>query len=143
MFNEGGAIMKRSSLLFVTMLAVLLSSSSAFAGVWLELLHAPCWTGNPSNIAGDNGVIGRYRGAVDCFNKDFNGGGARTVLSIKAFQPWEYGSVFLYYDITGPFNSAAAQVSSPNELGGFFGGTTIALSPKKIYEKISGKQLNL
>lgn len=135
--------MHRRSLLLVTVLAVLMYSSNAFAGVWLELLNAPCWTGNPNDIIGDNGVIGRYRGAVDCFNKDFNGGPARTVLSIKAFQAWEYGSVFLYYDVTGPFNSPAAHVSSVNELGGFFGGTTIAVSPKKIYEKISGKPLNL
>ena len=78
-------------------------------------------------------------GSIDCFNKDFNGGVARTVLTIKAFQPWEYGFVFLYYDITGPFNRAGLTSITDNEKGGFFGGTTVAISPKKIAEKISGK----
>lgn len=114
---------------------VSLYSPAAFAGVWFELLYAPCWTGSEANIDQDNGVIGVYRGAIDCFNKDFNGGGARTILSIKAFQPWEYGTMFLYYDITGPFTSALANVSS-NEKGGFFGGITVAVSAKKVGEKL-------
>ena len=134
--------MKTRPLLLIAMLAVLLSSTHAFAGVWFELLHAPCWTGDESRIQQDNGVIGRYRGAVDCFNKDFNGGGSRTVLSIKAFQPWEYGTMFLYYDITGPFNSAVADVPSLNEKGGFFGGITVAVSARKIGEKFAGQPLD-
>jgi hypothetical protein len=133
--------MQRKPLFVAALLVSMLYSSSAFAGVWLELLYAPCWTGNESNIAQDNGVMGEYKGAIDCFNKDFNGGGARTVLSIKAFQPWEYGSVFLYYDITGPFTSALANVTS-NDKGGFFGGTTIAISAKRIAEKVGGQPLN-
>jgi hypothetical protein len=133
--------MKTRPLFLVAMLAVLLSSTNAFAGVWFELLHAPCWTGDESRIQQDNGVIGRYRGSVDCFNKDFNGGGSRTVLSIKAFQPWEYGTMFLYYDITGPFNSAVADVTA-NEKGGFFGGITVAVSAKKIGEKFAGQPLS-
>ena len=122
--------MTRKPLFLITVLAVLLSSSNAFAGVWFELLHAPCFTGNEGNIASDNGVIGRYRGSVDCFNKDFNGGGSRTTLSIMAFQAWEFGTMFMYYDITGPFNSAITNVASLNEKGGFFGGITVTLSGK-------------
>lgn len=117
-------------LLFMSILA---SASSAKAGVWLELLHAPCWTGDEKDATGQ----GEIKGSVDCYNKDFNGGASRTVLSIKAFQPWEYGSVFLYYDITGPFNNADKKLTL-NEKGGFFGGTTIAISPKKIAEKLAG-----
>ncbi len=134
--------MTRKPLYFFALLAVLLSSSNAFAGVWFELLHAPCFTGNEGNIAQDNGVMGRYRGAVDCFNKDFNGGGSRTTLSIKAFQAWEYGTMFLYYDITGPFNSAVASTTSANEKGGFFGGITLTLSGKAFGEKLMQRQLD-
>ncbi|HYO70016.1 MAG TPA: hypothetical protein VEU33_28465 [Archangium sp.] len=133
--------MTRSPLLLITLLAVLLSSSNAFAGVWFELLHAPCFTGNEGRIASDNGVIGRYRGSVDCFNKDFNGGGSRTTLSIKAFQAWEFGTMFLYYDITGPFNSAITHVASANERGGFFGGITVTLSGKFLGEKLMNQKL--
>jgi len=133
----------RKSLFFVAVLTAMLSSSSAFAGVWFELLHAPCWTGSENNIQQNDGVYGRYRGAIDCFNKDFNGGGARTVLTIKAFQPWELGTMFLYYDITGPFTPANAETLSPNEKGGFFGGITIAVSAKRVAEKITGKPFNL
>lgn len=123
-------------------LAVLLYASTASAGVWFELLHAPCLTGEEADIEENNGFMGEYKGALDCFNKDFNGGGARTLLSIKAFQPWDYGFMFLYYDITGPFNSAAADVESDNEKGGFFGGTTVGLSVKKIGEKFAGRQFD-
>ena len=129
-------------LFLVAILAVLLTSSNADAGVWFELLHAPCFTGDKDRIASDDGVIGRYRGSVDCFNEDFNGGGARTVLSIKAFQPWEFGTMFLYYDITGPFNSAVADVPTLNEKGGFFGGITLTLSGKYFSEKLLGRPLN-
>lgn len=136
--------MSRKSFFLAAVLAAALSSTNAFAGVWFELLYAPCWTGNDSNIAPgmDNGLMGEYQGAVDCFNKDFNGAGARTVLSIKAFQPWEYGTMFLYYDITGPFTSALVENATGNEKGGFFGGITLALSAKKIGEKLTGNQMN-
>jgi len=110
----------------------------ARAGVWLELLRASCFTGDEAKA---NRNTGKIPGSVDCFNKDFNGGPARTVLSIKAFQPWEYGFVFLYYDVTGPFNDASKHLTI-NEKGGFFGGTTIALSPKKIAEKLTGAPLD-
>jgi hypothetical protein len=109
-------------------------SSSARANVWLELLRAPCLTGDEADA---NTKTGEIPGSIDCFNKDFNGGAARTVLSIKAFQPWEYGFVFLYYDVTGPFNNPSRHLTL-NEKGGFFGGTTIAISPKKIAEKLAG-----
>jgi hypothetical protein len=125
--------MKRaiSVLLFLSTVAL---SSSAHAGLWLELLRAPCLTGDEAKA---DPVTGKVPGSIDCFNKDFNGGAARTVLSIKAFQTWEYGFVFLYYDITGPFNDASKKLTI-DEKGGFFGGTTIAISPKKIAEKLSG-----
>ena len=129
--------MKRN-LFIAALLAATLSSSTASAGVWFELLHAPCWTGDEADA---DAMSGEIPGAVDCFNNDFNGDGARTTFSIKAFQPWEYGSVFLYYDITGPFTNADSEVSS-NERGGFFGGTTVAVSAKKIGEKIAGTQFD-
>lgn len=125
--------MKRN-LFVAALLAVLLSSSSASAGVWFELLHAPCFTGDDADAEAN----GEIPGSIDCFNNDFNGGGARTVFSIKAFQPWEYGSVFLYYDITGPFNNPDRALTL-NERNGFFGGTTVALSAKKIGEKVAGR----
>ncbi|WP_428266832.1 hypothetical protein [Haliangium sp.] len=131
--------MKRNAI-FAVLVAILLSSSTASAGVWFELLHAPCWTGDEDDINEDNGVIGEYNGAIDCFNKDFNGEGARTLLSIKAFQAWEYGTMFLYYDITGPFTSALKGTITDNEKGGFFGGTTVTLSIKQIYDKLSGAE---
>ena len=83
--------MQRNPRFLAALLVSMLYSSSAFAGVWLELLHAPCWTGSEANLVQDDGVIGRYSGSINYFNKDFNGGGARTTLSIKAFQPWEFG----------------------------------------------------
>ena len=115
------------------LLSIATPSSPAAADVWLELLNAPCWTGDAAK-AGKNGVV---HGSIDCFNNDFNGGVERTTLSIKAFKPWEYGFVFLYYDVTGPFNDPSKHLTA-NEKGGFFGGTTIAISPKKIAEKLSG-----
>lgn len=132
--------MNRKLLFVATLLAVFLSPLNAQAGVWFELLRAPCLTGSGDNIKQNNGVIGRYSGAIDCFNKDFNGDGARTILSIKAFQAWEYGTMFLYYDVTGPFNSGIANDLNLNERGGFFGGITVTLSPKKIGEKIAGRK---
>ena len=132
--------MKRN-LIIPVFAAILLWSSSASANVWLELLHAHCWTGDKDKI----NDAGEVPGSIDCYNRDFNGNYKRTVLTIKAFQPWEYGFVFLYYDITGPRNAAQAVAPTPgakllstNELGGFFGGTTFAISPKKIAEKIAG-----
>jgi hypothetical protein len=121
-------------LLFLSIAAF---SSTARAGVWLELLRASCFTGDEDDATSQGEIFG----SIDCFNKDFNGGAARTVLSIKAFQPWEYGFVFLYYDVTGPFNNADEKITL-NEKGGFFGGTTIGISPKKIAEKIAGHQFD-
>lgn len=128
----------RRTLSLAALVATLFFSANAWAGVWFELLHAPCWTGSDDDINEDNGVIGEYNGAVDCFNKDFNGDGARTVLTIKAFQAWEYGTMFLYYDITGPF-SAASIDPNLNEKGGFFGGISVTVSPKQIAEKLRGQ----
>jgi len=125
--------MKRA-LPVVLLLLILARSSPAAAGLWLELLRAPCLTGDVKDA---NKKTGEVKGSIDCFNKDFNGGVARTVLSIKAFQPWEYGFVFLYYDVTGPFNNASRHLTL-NEKGGFFGGATFAISPKKIAEKVAG-----
>lgn len=125
--------------LMIPIIAVMLAwSGPAAADVWFELLHAPCWTGSEADIKQNDGVIGEVPGSIDCFNKDFNGGVSRTVLSIKAFQPWKYGFVFLYYDVTGPFNRSGITSLTDNEKGGFFGGTTVAISPKRIAEKING-----
>jgi len=130
--------MIRKPLYLSALLAILLSSTTASAGVWFEMLHAPCFTGNKENLTSS----GRYRGAVDCFNEDFNGTGSRTTLSIKAFQAWEYGTMFLYYDVTGPFNSAADNTASPNEKGGFFGGITVTLSGKAFGQKLLARELD-
>jgi hypothetical protein len=141
--------MTRKLLFLATLVAVSLSPISAHAGVWFELLHAPCWTGDENNVkrpAGQEVLYGRYRGAVDCFNDDFNGRGNRTVLSIKAFQAWEYGTMFLYYDITGPWNGANSKSDggddTANERGGFFGGITTTVSPKRIGEKMTGREFD-
>ena len=131
--------------LMIPIVAALLAwSGTASADVWFELLHAPCWTGSEADIDpdDDNGVIGEVPGSIDCFNKDFNGDVSRTLLSIKAFQPWTYGFVFLYYDITGPFNRSGRTSITDNEKGGFFGGTTVAISPKRIAEKLRGAPLD-
>jgi hypothetical protein len=134
--SSGNRCIKR--ILLVSLVAVLATwSRTASADVWFELLHAPCWTGSDADIKNNDGLNGEVSGSVDCFNKDFNGDTSRTLLSIKAFQPWKYGSIFLYYDITGPFTKAGRAVTD-NEKGGFFGGTTIAISPKKIAEKLNG-----
>lgn len=90
-------------------------SSSAAAGTSLELLHG--WN----------------------FNEDFNGDAERTILTIKTFQPWSYGTFFMYYDITGPFTAPDSNVL-PNEKGGFFGGTSLTLSIKRIGQKIAGTE---
>ena len=123
-------------LVIAVVAAMLAWSRDASADVWFELLHAPCWTGSDADIKQDDGVYGEVSGSIDCFNKDFNGGTSRTLLSIKAFQPWKYGFVFLYYDVTGPFNKSGLTSLKDNEKGGFFGGTTVAISPKRIAEKI-------
>jgi len=124
-------------ILMLSILAIALGwSRTAAADVWFELLHAPCWTGSEDDIDAMN-PNGEVPGSIDCFNKDFNGGVSRTLLSIKAFQPWKYGFVFLYYDITGPFNRSGRTDITDNEKGGFFGGTTVAISPKRIAEKLS------
>lgn len=126
--------MRRHGWFAAAVIAAALYSSTASAGVWFEVLHAPCLTGNAANV----GALGDYRGSIDCFNNDFNGGPSRTTLSIKAFQAWEYGTMFLYYDITDPWNSPVSQVSTSNELGGFFGGITVTVSPKRVAEKLMG-----
>ena len=132
--------MNRQSTTLAILVVALLSASNASAGVWFELLHGPCWTGDENDINQDDGVVGEYNGAIDCFNKDFNGDGARTTLSIKAFQPWEYGTVFVYYDITGPFSSAIKNVTSDFEKGGFFGGVAVTFSSKAIAKRITGNE---
>jgi len=73
------------------------------------------------------------------YNNDFNGAKERTIYTIKTFQPWSYGTFFLYYDITGPFTPPDSKVL-PNEKGGFFGGQSFTLSMKRIGEKIAGKK---
>lgn len=142
--------MTRKLLFLATLVAVFLSPvQAAHAGVWFEVLHAPCWTGDKNNVKhpteGDL-TFGRYRGAIDCFNDDFNGRGARTILSIKAFQAWEYGTMFLYYDITGPWNGANSTTDGEqdraNERGGFFGGITTTVSAKKVGEKFAGHEFD-
>jgi hypothetical protein len=125
----------RIALALAAFAAVSAWSGAASADVWFELLHAPCWTGSADDITDPDGEV---PGSIDCFNKDFNGDVSRTLLSIKAFQPWKYGFVFLYYDITGPFTRAGLGSITDNEKGGFFGGTTVAISPKRIAEKLSG-----
>ena len=89
--------------------------SSAKADTTLELLHG--WN----------------------YNKDFNGSTERTVLTIKTFQYWSYGTFFMYYDITGPFAPPDAE-ALPNEKGGFFGGTSLTFSIKRIGQKIAGTE---
>jgi hypothetical protein len=128
--------MKRQTSLAVLFVA-LLYASSAHAGVWFEFLYAPCLIGDKDNPRGN----GEIPGSVDCFNDDFNGDPSRTLLSIKAFQPWEYGFMFLYYDVTGPFNNPSENIPL-NEKGGFFGGTTVGLSAKKIGQKITGTEFD-
>ncbi|WP_394850656.1 hypothetical protein LZC95_24760 [Pendulispora brunnea] len=73
------------------------------------------------------------------YNNDFNGAKERTIYTVKTFQPWQYGTFFLYYDITGPFTPPDSKVL-PNEKGGFFGGQSFTLSAKRIGEKISGEK---
>jgi hypothetical protein len=90
-------------------------SSTASADTSLELLHG--WN----------------------YNNDFNGEAERTIYTIKTFQPWDYGTFFLYYDITGPFSPPDANVL-PNEKGGFFGSTSFTLSIKSVGQKIAGKK---
>ena len=132
--------MKRTTF-FAVLVAASLYATSASAGVWFELLHAPCWTADENDPNNVDPVTGEVSGGIDCFNQDFNGDAARTILSIKAFQPWEYGFMFLYYDITGPFNNPGETIAT-NEKGGFFGGTTVALSVKRIGQKITGSEFN-
>ena len=142
--------MRRTGWFTAAVIAAGLYSSAASAGVWFEVLNAPCFSGNsfnqnpnPTNVT----ASGAYAGSFDCFNRDFNGDGSRTTLSIKAFQVWEYGTMFLYYDVTDPWNSAVTGNSVPgitgNELGGFFGGITVTISPKRVAEKIMGHELKI
>jgi hypothetical protein len=73
------------------------------------------------------------------YNEDFNGDTVRTTFTIKTFQYWPYGTFFMYYDITGPFTPPDANVL-PNEKGGFFGGTSVTFSIKRIGQKIAGTE---
>ncbi len=73
------------------------------------------------------------------YNDDFNGDKERTVLTIKTFQPWKYGTFFMYYDITGPFHAPDANVK-PNEKGGFFGSWSVTLSSKQIGQALTGQK---
>jgi hypothetical protein len=75
------------------------------------------------------------------YNRDFNGVPERTITTIKTFQPWDYGTFFMYYDITGPFAPPDANVY-PNEKGGFFGSISLTLSLKSVGQKITGKKWN-
>jgi hypothetical protein len=50
--------------------------------------------------------------------------------------------VFLYYDITGPFTKSGIASITDNEKGGFFGGTTFAISPKRIAEKLGNTKFD-
>ncbi|HEY8207328.1 MAG TPA: hypothetical protein VIG99_07600 [Myxococcaceae bacterium] len=131
--------MRRTGWFTAAVVAAALYSSAASAGVWFETLYSPCLSGNSNNIS----PSGAYIGSFDCFNNDFNGAGARTTLSIKAFQVWEYGTMFLYYDITDPWNSPVTRMVTGNELGGFFGGITVTISPKRVAEKIMGHEIKI
>ena len=62
-------------------------------------------------------------------------------MTIKTFQPWNYGTFFMYYDITGPFAPPDANVY-PNEKGGFFGSVSLTLSLKSVGQQITGKKWN-
>ncbi|MCG8419816.1 MAG: hypothetical protein MJE77_17925 [Proteobacteria bacterium] len=127
------------------LLVSFLYSSTASAGVWFEFLYAPCLTGDDDDLDrgpdGEDpfGLYGSYNGAIDCYNNDFNGDGERFIWTIKAFQAWEYGTMFMYYDITGPFKNPSLG-AVPNEKGGFFGGITVTLSIKQIVDKLTGKE---
>jgi nucleoside-specific outer membrane channel protein Tsx len=87
------------------------------------------------------------------FHEDFNGDRTRTTLTIKTFQPWPYGTFFMYYDITGPFTDAGADRDdfgivvmedgghvqrAGNEHNGFFGALSGTLSGRRIAEKVTG-----
>ena len=148
--------MRRTGWFTAAVFAAALYSSAASAGVWFEVLNAPCFSGNafnqnpnptvgtqPGNVTSTSLFPGgQYVGSFDCFNRDFNGDGSRTTLSIKAFQVWEYGTMFLYYDVTDPWNNANA-TGTTNEHGGFFGGITVTISPKRVAEKLMGKELKI
>jgi hypothetical protein len=73
------------------------------------------------------------------YNQDFNGDPERTTLTIKTFQPWPYGTFFMFYDITGPFTPPDAS-ASPNEKGGFFGSSNVTFSIKRIGQKLAGAE---
>jgi len=75
------------------------------------------------------------------YNRDFNGVPERTIMTIKTFQPWNFGTFFMYYDITGPFTPPDANVY-PNEKGGFFGSVSLTLSLKNIGQQVTGKKWN-
>jgi hypothetical protein len=139
----------RKLIIFGILVCSLLFTTNSYAGVWLELLHAPCWTGDGSNdmylgsaAPQDDVAYGQYQGSADCFNKDFNGGGQRTVLSFKVFEPWKYGTFFMFYDITGPTNGALANVTD-NEKGGFFGAMSGTLSGQAVYQALTGERLGM
>ena len=60
--------------------------TAAAAGTALELLHG-----------------GGY-------HQDVNGSRERTILRGKTLEAWQYGSLFLYYDMTEPFTPAGSAV---------------------------------
>jgi len=71
------------------------------------------------------------------YNRDFNGDRERTILTLRTFQQWPYGTFFLSFDMTGPFTPPDAKVV-PNEKGGFNGGIAVNVSMKKVGRKITG-----
>ncbi|MFO0591639.1 MAG: hypothetical protein U0441_29100 [Polyangiaceae bacterium] len=104
-------------LAFISSLVLLCAGArDAAAGTALELLHG--WG----------------------YNQDFNGNRERTIFTIKVYEPWQYGSLFLTCDITEPFLPASAAVV-PNQKGGFDGNGAIEISVKKIAEKARGGPL--
>lgn len=116
-------------------------SSPASADTSLELLHGWNYGLNCGNDRTCEASAGRLAGVPPGpgAKQDFNGGTERTILTLKTFQPWKYGSVFIFYDITGPFTPPDDKVL-PNEKGGFFGSISVNLSAKKIAEQIAGKK---
>lgn len=73
------------------------------------------------------------------YHKDATHEKERTTLTFRTFQPWKYGSFFVYFDIVEPFRSPGESLRS-NEKGGISGGLVTYLSIKKIGEKLAGNQ---
>ncbi len=62
---------------------------------------------------------------------------SRTPSSIKAFQPWKYGSSSSITDIRPGRSPRAGLSSVTDNEGGFFGGTTVAISRQRIAGRCS------